>query len=73
MEFVSSFGSDSMERLKKAILEFAVAIGNSAIPFREWGIPRSAFYEWKAAYAKHGEAGIVRKKPITRSHPNQLC
>jgi len=59
-------------RLKKVILEFAEGIGNSAKACREWDIPRSAFYEWKAAYAKHGEAGLIRKKPIAKSHPNQL-
>jgi len=59
-------------RLKKVILEYAEGIGNSAKACREWDVPRSAFYEWKAAYAKHGEAGLIRNKPIARSHPNQL-
>ena len=59
-------------RLKKVILEFAEGIGNSAKACREWDIPRSTFYEWKAAYAKHGEAGLIRKRPIAKSHPNQL-
>jgi transposase InsO family protein len=59
-------------RLKKVILEYAEGLGNSAKACREWGVPRSAFYEWKEAYAKHGEAGLVRKRPIAKSHPNQL-
>jgi len=59
-------------RLKKVILEYAEGIGNSAKACREWGVPRSAFYEWKEAYAKHGEVGLVRKRPIAKSHPNQL-
>jgi transposase InsO family protein len=27
------------------------------------------FYVWKAAYEREGEAGLVRKKPIPKSHP----
>jgi transposase InsO family protein len=38
------------------------------VPF---GVSRSNFYIWRAAYRRQGNAGLVRKKPIARSHPNQ--
>ncbi len=34
------------------------------------GIPTN-FYIWRAAYRRQGDAGLLRKKPIARSHPNQ--
>jgi len=59
-------------RMKKLVLEWAEAHGNVTKACREWDVPRSTFYRWKDAYAKHGEAGLVRKRPIAKSHPRQL-
>ena len=59
-------------RLKKLILELAEALGNTAKVCREWDVPRSTFYRWKEAYANEGDAGLIRKKPIAKSHPRQL-
>jgi transposase InsO family protein len=53
-------------------LELAEALGNDAKACREWAVPRSTFYRWKQAYAERGGAGLVRKRPIARSHPRQL-
>jgi transposase-like protein len=39
---------------------------------REFGIPRSTFYRWKAAYEKGGKEGLFRKKPVAKSHPRQI-
>ena len=39
---------------------------------RDFGIPRSTFYRWKAAYEKEGKAGLFRKKPVAKSHPRQI-
>jgi hypothetical protein len=30
------------------------------------------YYRWRQAYARKGKAGLVRKKPIAKSHPRQL-
>jgi len=59
-------------RLKKLILELAEGLGNDSKVCREWGVPRSSFYRWRTAYAEQGETGLVRKKPIAKSHPRQL-
>jgi transposase len=39
---------------------------------REFDIPRSSFYDWKKAYDKEGKTGLLRKKPVARSHPRTL-
>ncbi len=57
---------------KYVILEYAKAIGNNLETCRDFGVPKSTFYEWKKAYAEGGKAGLLRKKPIARSHPRQI-
>ncbi len=57
---------------KWVILEYAKAIGNNLEACREFGVPKSSFYEWKKSYAEGGKAGLLRKKPIAKSHPNQI-
>lgn len=59
-------------RLKKLILELAEALPDTAKICREWEVPRSTFYRWKKAYAEQGDAGLVRKRPVAKSHPRQL-
>ena len=59
-------------RMKKLVLEWADAVGSVSKACREWDVPRSTFYRWKEAYAKEGNAGLIRKKPIAKSHPRQL-
>jgi len=56
---------------KKRVLEYAEACGNVLKTCRHFGVSRSNFYIWRAAYRRQGNAGLVRKKPIARSHPNQ--
>lgn len=56
---------------KKRILEYAEACGNVVRACRHFGVSRSNFYIWRTAYRLHGDAGLVRKKPIAKSHPNQ--
>jgi len=59
-------------RRKVAILQYAQGIGNVQEACRDFNVPRSSFYRWKRAYAKEGRAGLVRKKPVARSHPRQI-
>ena len=59
-------------RRKLFILEYAEATGNVRRACQEFDIPRASFYRWKRAYAKEGKAGLVRKKPIAKSHPRAL-
>ena len=56
-------------RRKTRALEYAARTGNIRQTCRYFGIPRSLFYLWKAAYEREGEAGLVNKKPIAHSHP----
>jgi len=51
---------------KWVILEFAKGVGNNAKACREFGVPKSTFYEWKKAYAEGGKAGLLRKKPVAK-------
>jgi transposase InsO family protein len=39
---------------------------------KDFKIPRSTFYEWKKKYELHGNAGLVRKRPIAYNHPNKI-
>ncbi|MCK5125523.1 MAG: integrase core domain-containing protein [candidate division Zixibacteria bacterium] len=59
-------------QVKKLVLDLAEALGNTAKICREYKVPRSTFYRWKKAYDNHGEEGLIRKKPIAKSHPRQL-
>ena len=56
-------------RRKKRALEHAEKIGNVRKTCRYYGISRSNFYLWKKAYERQGDAGLVRNKPVARSHP----
>lgn len=38
---------------------------------RYFGVGRSSFYRWKAAYQQHGEAGLINAKPIPKNPANQ--
>jgi transposase InsO family protein len=57
---------------KKVVLEYAALCGCDAKSYRFFEVPRSTFSRWKQVYAEEGEAGLVRKKPVARSHPRQL-
>ena len=55
-------------RRKRQVLEYAVRIRNIRKTCRHFGIPRSLFYVWRAALERDGEAGLVNKRPVARSH-----
>jgi transposase InsO family protein len=59
-------------RRRSAVLEYARLSGNAVRACREFSVPRSTFYRWKAALAREGEAGLIDKKPIPKSWPNQI-
>jgi transposase InsO family protein len=64
--------ADQKEILRKRrILEHAEACRNVNKACLYFGVSRSNFYLWRAAYRRHGDAGLIRKKPIPKSHPNQ--
>jgi transposase-like protein len=56
-------------RRKTRALEHAVRPGNVRQTCRYFGIPRSLFYVWRAAYEREGTAGLINKKPCAHSHP----
>ncbi len=60
------------QRRKLMVLEYAKAIGNAAEACRDLDVSHSSFYDWKKAYDKEGKAGLLRKKPIPKSHPKKL-
>ena len=59
-------------RYKRLVLELAEGLGSDAKAYREFDVPKSTFYEWKKAFREEGAAGLIRKKPIAKSHPRQL-
>jgi len=59
-------------RYKKMVLEYARLIGSDAKSYRDFEVPKSTFYRWKHAFAAEGESGLIRKKPVARSHLRQL-
>ena len=59
-------------RRKLLILEFIDSKSNVSKECKEFDIPRSSFYEWKRKYESGGIEELRRKKPIPKSHPNQL-
>jgi transposase InsO family protein len=59
-------------RFKYNVLEYAREVGCDAEAYRVFEVPRATFYRWKKAYAENGKAGLVRKKPIAKSHPRQI-
>lgn len=58
---------------KKMVLEHAKLCGRDANAYREFGVSRSTFYQWRKAYRDHGAVGLVRKKPIALHHPRALA
>ena len=56
-------------RRTRQVLEYAVRIRNIRKTCLHVGIPRSLFYVWRAALERDGEAGLVNKRPVARSHP----
>lgn len=54
------------------IVQYARDARNIRKACQEFGVPRSSFYRWKKAYEEEGIEGLIRKKPIARSHPKQI-
>ena len=52
---------------KLRVLSYAVQIKNVSKACRYFGIGRQSFYEWKKAYAKKGEAGLINSKPCPKN------
>ncbi len=60
---------DIQRKLK--VLRHAEKTGHVARTCRYFGVGRSSFYRWKAAYDQCGEAGLVNAKPIPKNPANQ--
>ncbi len=54
------------------ILKHAEETGHVGRTCRYFGIGGASFYHWKAALETHGEAGLVRKKPIPKNPKNRM-
>ena len=59
-------------QLRIAAFEYAGKWGNVAKACRAFGVCRASYYRWKPAYDAEGEAGLKRKKPIAKNHPNRI-
>jgi transposase InsO family protein len=57
---------------KFVILEYAREFGNVKKVCSEFEVARASFYRWKKAYDAEGKAGLLRKKPVAKSHPRQI-
>jgi transposase len=56
---------------KLRMLRHAEKSGQAARTCRYFGVGRSSFYRWKAAYEQRGEAGLINEKPIPKNPANQ--
>jgi transposase InsO family protein len=59
-------------RRKLFILNYTKEVGKTTKALKEFGINKSTFYKWKKAYEAEGPDGLIRKKPIARSHPKAI-
>jgi transposase len=50
-------------RRKLKVFSHAQFSGTISSTCRYFGISREAFYQWKRAYLKQGEAGLINRKP----------
>jgi transposase-like protein len=57
---------------KLAALRYAEECGNVALTARRFGISRQCFYIWKRAYEKHGEVGLINKRPCPVNMPLRM-
>ena len=48
---------------KLKVFAHAAGSGNVAFTCRHFGISREIYYQWKRAYAAHGEKGLINSKP----------
>jgi transposase InsO family protein len=60
------------QRRKLMVLEYANTIGSVTKTCQDLGVASSSFYEWKKVFEREGKAGLLRKKPIPKSHPKKL-
>lgn len=60
---------DIQRKLK--VLRHAEKTGHVARTCRYFGVGRSSFYRWRAAYEQRGEAGLINQKPIPKNPANQ--
>lgn len=56
---------------KLRVLQHAEKVGNVRKACRYFGVGRSSFYRWRAAYQKDGEAGLKNAKPVPKNPANQ--
>ena len=56
---------------KLRVFDHAEESGNVTKTCRYFGLPRSLFYVWRNAYRQYGRAGLKKKRPVPKSHPNQ--
>jgi hypothetical protein len=48
---------------KLKVFAHAAGSGNVAFTCRHFGISREMYYQWKRAFAAHGEKGLINSKP----------
>ena len=48
---------------KLRIMKYAQEIGNIQGACRYFGTSRETYYQWKRAYEKYGELGLINSKP----------
>ena len=66
---MNNVGRDIQRKLRA--LRHAEQIGDVSKTCRYFGIGRASFYRWRAAFQRHGEAGLVKRKPVPRNPANR--
>jgi transposase InsO family protein len=57
---------------KKLVLEYAEECGRDVKSYKEFGVSRSTFYQWRKAFREHGAVGLIPQRPIALHHPRAL-
>jgi hypothetical protein len=55
---------------KLSVLELAEALGNVSAAYRQRGVSRTQFYDYKQRFQTHGMEGLRALPPIAKHHPN---
>jgi transposase len=55
--------------ISRKLKMFVHAAGSGSVAFtcRHFGISRETYYQWKRAYAAHGEKGLINSKPCPKN------
>jgi transposase-like protein len=55
---------------KKIVLEYAEVCGSDVKSYREFGVSRSTFYQWRKAFREHGAENFLPPLQVPETKPD---